>query len=360
MTIVYFILMLGIIIFIHEFGHMLLAKLFGVYVNEFALGFGPKLWSKQGKETLYSLRAIPLGGFNGLVENEETVLEQDAEGNPTKILTVPKDRTFYGISPWKRIIVLLAGPVFNLMLAMVVFVSIFQITGFINEYPAPYIASVMPGSPAEEAGLLAGDLITKLEYKDGTVTIPETFYDVIISNSSNKDTVTVYVMRDGNELSFRVTPRLSKENNQYIIGITSGDLIQKKLTFFTAIPEGIKYCWNVIKLTFTSIIGLFTGRASLDNLGGTISIYRYTEEAASYGFTSVLSLMGSLSVSVGLMNLIPISIFDGGKIVITLIEIILGHRLNEKAENIINMIGMGLVFGLFILVTVLDIMKLFR
>ena len=359
MTIVYFILMLGIIIFIHELGHMLMAKLFGVYVSEFALGFGPKIWSKQGKETLYSLRAIPLGGFTGMVEKEETPLEFDPEGNPTQILTVPQNRTFYGVSPWKRILVLLAGPVFNLILAMVVFISIFQITGFINEYPAPYIAKVMAGSPAEEAGLQAGDLIKRLEYSDGSITVPETFYDVIISNTSNTDTLTVVVERNGAEMSFRVTPMLDPESQSYIIGITSGDLIQRELSFFEAIPVGINYALDIIKLTFTSIVGLFTGKSSINSLGGTISIYKYTEEAASYGFTSVLSLMGSLSVSVGLMNLIPISIFDGGKIVITLIEMIIGHRLSEKTENAVNMIGLALVFGLFIFVTILDIKKLF-
>ena len=109
MTIIYFILMLGIIILVHEFGHLLLAKLFNVYVYEFALGFGPKIWSRKGKETTYSLRAIPLGGFNGMVEKEDTPLAFDQEGNPTEVLSVPHERTLYGVAIWKRILILLAN-----------------------------------------------------------------------------------------------------------------------------------------------------------------------------------------------------------------------------------------------------------
>ena len=358
MTIIYFILMLGIIILVHEFGHLILAKLFNVYVYEFALGFGPKIWSRKGKETTYSLRAIPLGGFNGMVEKEDTPLAFDQEGNPTEVLSVPHERTLYGVAIWKRILILLAGTAFNLLLAYVVYIAVFQINGFINEYPKPYIESVKIDSPAYEAGLQAGDLITRIEFKNGDVVVPETFYDVIIANQTNTETMTVYIDRNGQSMVFNVTPRYSEEDNAYLIGITSGELIRKELTFFEAIPVGIKYASDVVKLTFTSIIGLFTGRTGLDSLGGTISMYRYTEEAASYGLASLLSLTGSLSVSIGIMNLIPITIFDGGRIVQAIIEKIIGHRFSEKTELIITYVGLGLVLLLFVFVTYQDILKL--
>ena len=359
MTIIYFILMLGIIILVHEFGHLLLAKIFNVYVYEFALGFGPKIWSRKGKETTYSLRAIPLGGFNGMVEKEDTTLAYDSEGNPTEVLSVPYERTLYGVAIWKRILILLAGTAFNLLLAYVVYIAVFQINGFINEYPKPYIESVKVDSPAYEAGLQAGDLITRMEFTNGEVVVPETFYDVIVANQSNTDTITVYVDRAGQEMVFNVTPKYSEEDNAYLIGITSGELIQRELNFWTAIPVGIQYASNIIKLTFTSIIGLFTGKTGLDSLGGTISIYKYTEEAAQYGLVSLLSLMGSLSISVGLMNQIPLGIFDGGKILLAIVEAILGHRLNEKVENFINYFAMAVMLMLFIFITILDIKRLF-
>ncbi|MBQ9037618.1 MAG: site-2 protease family protein [Erysipelotrichaceae bacterium] len=358
MTIIYFILMLGIIIFVHEFGHLIVAKLFNVYVSEFALGFGPKLWSKKGKETTYSLRAIPLGGFNGMVENEETPLAFDEEGNPTEILRVPKERTLYGVAIWKRILILLAGTFFNLLLAVFVFILIFQINGFINEYPAPYIDSVTSGSPAEIAGLQAGDLITKIEYTNGDVVIPETFYDIIVANQSNTDPMTIYIERAGQEMVYVVTPKLT-ENNQYLIGISCGPLVQKELTFWSAIPTGIEYTFDTIKLTLSGIVGLFTGRTGLDSLGGTIAIYEYTKEAASYGLVSLLSLMGSLSISVGLMNQLPLAIFDGGKVVMAIIELITGKRMNEKVEMAINYFALAVIMLLFVFVTYQDITKFF-
>lgn len=360
MTLVYFILIIGIIIAIHELGHMLMAKAFGVYVNEFAIGFGPKLFSKQGKETTYTLRAIPLGGFTGIIENETTPLKTDAEGNPTEILTVEPGRTFYGVSPWKRICILLAGPVFNFILAFMIFIMIFQITGVVNDYPKPYIYKVMAGSPAEAAGIQENDLIRKMEFSDGTSIKPETFYDVIIYNSVNTDPITLTLERNGSEFTVVVTPVYNEESNSYIMGIQSGPMVQRKLTFLTAIPEGIKYGIKNISLTVTSILSLFRSKNGLNNLGGMISIYRYTDEAASYGFESVLSLAGSISVSVGLMNLIPVPVFDGGKIVQTIIEKFKGGRLSPKAEGLLNMVGFGFIIVLFLLVTVLDISRLLK
>ena len=360
LTLLYFILMLGIIIFIHELGHMLVAKMFGIYVYEFSIGFGPTIWSHQGKETKYSIRLIPLGGFTGMVESEETVVDYDkTTSTPTEILNVPVERTFYGAHPFKRILTLIAGPFFNMLLAMVVFISIFQITGYVTEYPEPRIEAVAENSPAAKAGIEAGDLITKMVYKDGTVIIPETFYDVIVANTSNVDTITIYVVRNGEELSFNVTPVYSEEYQQYMIGISSPPLIQNEISFWEAIPIGIEYCFYVISQTFMAIINLFKGQG-LENLGGTIAIYEYTKEAASYGFTTLLSLMGSLSVSVGLMNLIPITIFDGGKIVITLIEWITHKRMSSKTENLVNMIGIAIVFLLFVFVTIQDLGRAFH
>ena len=359
MTVIYFILMLGIIIAVHEFGHMIIAKLFNVYVHEYAIGFGPKIFSRQGKETLYTLRAIPLGGFTGMVEQEDTPIKLDDEGNPVEILHVEKNRTFYGVAVWKRICILLAGPVFNLLLACVVFIGLFQVQGYTTEYPPAIIASVMENSPAQQAGLQANDRIVKIEYSNGTVAYPETFYDVVVANTSNHDPIIMTVERNGSELSFTVTPKLNEETGSYMIGIQAGEMIVKELNFFSAIPTGISYAFEVLGLTVDSIIGLFTGKYGMEALGGTISIYKYTEEAASYGFTSILSLMGSLSVSVGLMNLIPISIFDGGRILLSIIEGIIGHRLSEKVENYIMYFGLGLVMILFVVVTIQDIKKLF-
>ena len=358
MTIIYFLIILAIIIFVHELGHLLAAKLFGCYVNEFAIGFGPTIFKKAGKETTYSLRAIPLGGFTGMVEKENTPIKFDEEGNPTEFLTVPKERTFYGIKIWQRILVLLAGPLFNLLLACLVFVMIFQINGYITEAPPAIIKEVIAQSAAEEAGFKAGDVITKVVLSNGDVIIPQTFTEIVLQTQNNNDEMTYYVERNGTELAIRVTPKYDETEKRYLIGIVAPDPVVRKISFLQAIPEGISYAFEIVGLTFEAITGLFTGAQGLDSLGGTISIYKYTEEAASYGFLSLLSLVGSLSISVGIMNLIPIPIFDGGKIVLAIAEKIIGHRLSEKFEMALSIIGLRIVLLLFIFVTYQDIMKL--
>jgi regulator of sigma E protease len=338
---------------------MLAAKLFGCYVTEFALGFGPTILKKQGKETVYSLRAVPLGGFTGMVEKENTPTKFDENGNPVEFLTVPKERTLYGIDTWKRIIIFLAGPFMNMVLACAVFIMVFQINGYIVDSPKPIIAAVTENSPARDAGILPGDEITKVTLKNGENFVPDTFQDVVIRISNYNDEITFTVNRNGQNIDIRVTPKYNEELGRYVIGVSSVDPQVRELNFFTAIPEGIKYAFMVIDLTFDAIIGLFTGTTGLDSLGGTISMYKYTEEAASYGFISLLSLVGSLSVSVGVMNLIPISIFDGGRVVQAIVEKIIGHRLSEKAEAVLTIAGLVVVVLLFLFVTYQDIIKLF-
>ena len=359
MTLIYFLIILAVIIFIHELGHMLAAKLFGCYVTEFALGFGPTILKKQGKETVYSLRAVPLGGFTGMVEKENTPTKFDENGNPIEFLTVPKERTLYGIDTWKRIIIFLAGPFMNLLLACVVFIMVFQINGYIVESPKTIIATVTENSPAQAAGMLAGDEIVKVTLKNGDSIQPETFQDVVTKISNYNDEITFTVNRNGQNIDIRVTPKYDEELKRSIIGITSIDPEIRELNFLSAIPVGIQYAFMAIEMTFTAIVGLFTGSTGLDSLGGTISMYKYTEEAASYGFVSLLSLVGSLSISVGIMNLIPISIFDGGRVVQAIVEKIIGHRLSEKAETFLTIAGLAVVVLLFLFVTYQDIIKLF-
>jgi regulator of sigma E protease len=358
MNVIYFILILGIIVMFHELGHMLSAKLFGVYVREFSIGFGPKLWSRKGRETVYAVRAVPLGGYTAMVEEETTPLAYDDQNRPTEILTVPKERTFYGVAVWKRILILLAGPLFNLLLACLVFTLAFQINGFVNEYPEPVIATVQENSPAQQAGIVAGDRIVKMVFSDGRTVEPETFYDVIAADQNNTEAVTLYLQRGADTLMVTVTPQYDSQSQRYLMGITCGEMVRKELNFFTAIPEGFSYAFEVLDLTVTSVIGLFTGASKLDSLGGTISIYRYTAEAAQYGLVSLLSLCASLSISVGVMNLIPIPLFDGGRILVSLIEWIRGRRISQKAEAAITYVGLALIVLLFLFVTYQDITKL--
>lgn len=376
MTFIYFILMLGLLISIHEAGHMLVAKMFNMYVREYSIGFGPVIWKKQGKETLYSLRAIPLGGFTGLIESEDdnvaqkilegstteeqnNVVEENEESKPE--ILVDESRTFYGAKPWKRILVLLAGPLANLLLACIVFVSIFVANGKDVIYPKAVIQQVMPQSAAMEAGLQAGDEIIKIKYSNGDVVEVKSTYDVSLNNQMHKGEMTVTVIRDNSTMDINITPRYDEETKAYMMGIMfAGQPEYRKLSFPQAVGRGISYTFETISLTIKSVAMLLTGQVGMESMAGTIGIYTITEEAVSYGFLTYLSLVGQISVSLGIMNLLPVPVFDGGRILLTLIEMIIGHRLSRKMENAILTVGLILVLLLFVLVTVSDISKLIK
>ena len=406
MTIIYFLIMLGVLIAIHEAGHMLTAKLFNIYVREFAIGFGPVIWKKQGKETLYSIRAIPLGGFTGMIESEEENVAQkvlegsqneseenqaipqdgfrvfvDEDKNEVKMVPassldsaesdyaaaepqkpiVEESRTFYGAHPLKRIAVLLAGPLANLLLAIIVFIGIFVVTGYDVVYPKAVVQQVMPNSAAEEIGIEAGDEIIFITYSNGERVHIESTYDVTINNEMHKGEMTVTVLRGDKTVDLKLTPRYDEESGRYLMGIVfSGETQQIKLTAGQAVARGVKYTFEIIGMTAKSIVLLLTGQIGAESISGTIGIYSYTQEAVQYGFMSYLSLVGSISVSLGIMNLIPIPVFDGGRIVLTVIEMIVGHRLSKKFEQAVLTFGLLVIALLFILVTYNDILKLFK
>lgn len=360
-TFILFIVMIGILIAFHELGHMLAAKLFNVYVREYAIGFGPKIFSKQGKETLYTLRLIPLGGFTGMIESEEEQKQLADESKDDFVSSIPQERTFYGVSPWKRICILIAGPLFNVILASLVFITIFEANPQKVIYPRAVIETVMDDSAAMAAGLLPNDEIIAVKYSNGDSVDINTTYDLIINNQLHKGEMTLTVLRNGNEIQINVTPKYDTQQQEYIVGISfAGEAQLVKMSIFEAFKEGINTTAETFVLTVKSVLMLFTGNLGLENVSGTIGMYSYTQEALSYGFLTYLSLVGSISISLAVMNLIPIPVFDGGRVVLTFIEMIIGHRIDKKVENVILYIGMGLILALFILTTVLDISKLFK
>ncbi len=357
MTVIYFIILLGVVIVVHELGHLVFAKIFHVYVREFAVGFGPRLLSHKSKETVYSLRAIPLGGFTAMASEANDMIEGQSETDEPIPADLPQERTLNGIKAWKRIIILVGGPLFNVLLAVGIFIAMITINGGMNQAPKAIVGEVMAGSAAEQAGLQAGDLIVEIDYSDGTSIKPQTFSDMVEYNSQNHDTAVYTIQRGSQTLTFEITPVYNETAGAYQIGIKSTDYEFIEMNFWQAIPAGIDYCWQVVVLTFTAIIKLFRG-IGLDSLSGTIGIYKTTETAVSYGFVTYLSLMGCLSVNLGLMNLIPVPMFDGGRILITVVEKIIGHRLSPKVENGLMVASLILIAVLFIYVSYNDIIKL--
>jgi len=375
MTIIYFIIMLGVVITVHEFGHMIVGKLCGMYVREFSIGWGPKLFQIKGKETAYTLRLIPLGGYTAFVDENvvdeakyqqkqekltsEEAIEDSEQNKSEQSFQVPEHRTFYGSHPLKRIATLIAGPLFNVVLSILIAIGIYVSIGQAYIYPEAIITQVSENSPAMQAGVQAGDKIISYQSNGKTVNVNDS-YDILSANIQSSDVITLTIEREGNTITIDVVPTYFEEEQRYIMGITFNQPTVHELTFGECCKKGFEYTIEITVLTVKSIVQLITGKLGLDNLSGTIGIYSYTKEAVSYGFVAYLSLVTSISVSIGIMNLVPLPVFDGGRIVLTFVEMIVGHRLNKKVEEIITYIGLGLIVLLFILTAYLDISKLVK
>ncbi len=337
-SIVVTILAFGIMVMLHELGHFLTAKRFGVTVHEFSIGMGPLL-CKWGKgETQYSIRLLPLGGYVKLEGEEE---ESD---NP---------RAFSNISPIKRICILVAGAAMNVLLGFLCFVIIN------NTYPrvqVPTISSIVENSAAEEAGLQVGDEIIKLNK-----TPVATQSDVNLFMMGKPDKVDVTYLRDGEKRVTTLYPTI--QNGRLLIGFTSS---RKELSFL----ETLEFSWYdtryVVKAVFVSIKMLFTGQAKVSDMSGPVGVVQIvgsaTESASPHGALAVvmqlLMLFAMISVNLGVFNLLPFPALDGGSIIFAFIELVTRKKLKQEVLGFINLAGLALILGLGIFIMYSDIMKL--
>jgi regulator of sigma E protease len=347
MTLIYFIVILGVIVFIHELGHLLVAKAFGVYCREFAIGFGPVLKRIQGKETLYSIRALPLGGFVSMAG--ETDVDSD---------DIEFSRTLKGIHPFKRILIMLAGIFSNVVLAFVIFVIIFGISGKVNVPPEAVVAGVVENSASEAAGVLANDRIVAITFEDGRIMEPKDFYEVLNVTQMVSQPMVFTMEREGTNVDLTITPVFSEEENRYLLGMYLPQAQVKDIAWY----ESFVYAGNTIVESISSLImalGFLFRGVGLQTLSGPVGIYEVTAQQAEAGFSSLVVLTAILSLNVGLFNLLPLPILDGGRVVITLVEWIIGKPLNQKLENALISISMILLLGLVLLVTWQDLGKLF-
>ncbi|NCB33273.1 MAG: RIP metalloprotease RseP [Erysipelotrichia bacterium] len=352
LTVILFILLLTVIICIHELGHLMAAKLFHVYCFEYSFGMGPVLLKKKTGETQYSLRAIPIGGFVSMAgENDGDAAYPD--------VTVPEGRRLTDQKTWKRIIIMLAGVFMNFILAWAIFSLVILDNGTFADSPKSSVASVMANSPAEKAGLQEGDVITSVKAADGSSSSVKTFLDLSIFMTSSKDQqLTFQISRNGTDMEIKVTPEYSDDNQSYIIGIVGPDAEVHKVNLLNCWYFGGKEMGIITDLLFRTLSQLFHGHG-LSQLSGPVGIYSATEQSVSYGLTSYLFLIAELSMNVGIFNLLPLPVLDGGQVVITAIEGISRHKLNEKVKIGVMSVCWVLLIGLMIFATFNDITRLF-
>lgn len=348
-TLLSFIIVLGVLIFFHEFGHFLIARLFGVGVEKFSLGFGPRLIGKKIGRTDYRISAIPLGGYVKMVGEEP-----DAEVAPQDLSV-----SFTHKHVLKRICIVAAGPIFNILLAVIIFFGIFWFSGAMILKPS--VGEVRDGSPAFAAGLKAGDLIIAI---DG-VTISDWENMTEIIGASNGKTLEITVRRAEADTVFRVTPELIPAKNlfgediqRYIIGISaSGDVYTRELNLFQALTESLKQTYMIVELMVIIIGKLISGDISADTIGGPIMIAKMAGDQAKAGISNLIFFIALISVNLAIINLVPIPMLDGGHLLFFLIELIKGRPVNLKVREVAQQIGLFIILLLVILVFYNDIFR---
>lgn len=346
MTLIYFILMLGIIVFIHELGHFIWAKKFGVYCYEFSLGFGPKLFSfrRKNDETLYCLRLIPIGGYVAMAGEE---VDDDK--------SVSKDKKLYN-KPWyKKLIIILAGIINNFILG---FLILFLIALIYGSYTTePIIGVVTKDSSSQKAGIKEGDKIISIN-GEKTRTWDDVTLKLVLSNN-DKAQEFLLETSDGKKKVSVKPEKITDENGNvsYSYGIGLDD------TKYHGLGNAFKYATSKFGSIFNSMIvtikALFTGKVGLDSLSGPVGIYSIVGSQSKAGLSGLLYLLAYLSINVGFINLIPFPAFDGYRAVIILIERITRKKVNDKVDAIVNQVGLFLLFALMIYITIKDVLRLF-
>ena len=356
MTLILFLLLLSVIVILHEGGHLIAAKIFNVYCSEYSIGMGPVLWQKQGKETVYSVRALPIGGFVAMAGDTDNELETKVDDSE-----IPPERTLTGIAKWKKIIIMLAGIAMNFLLAWVIIALVLNAAGGYSLSPKAEIASVVAGSPAEKAGLQAGDLILEISSENGTSVKPKQFDDLTayMMTYQGDYALTYKVQRGEQVIDLTVYPSYDNEEGRYLIGIYAppGEVV--KVNLLNCWYYSFDYCRFMISTMLMSLGQLFRG-VGLNQLSGPIGIYQATGEAASMGASSYLLMVALISLNIGLINALPLPILDGGRVLLTLVEAVMGRPLSKKMENALMTASTILVLMLFVFATSQDLLRLFK
>ncbi|MFO7263226.1 MAG: RIP metalloprotease RseP [Bacillaceae bacterium G1] len=409
-TAITIILVLSVLIFFHELGHLIMAKRAGILCREFALGFGPKLFSFKWGETRYSIRLFPLGGYvrmagedpeiidiqlgqslgirlndrgevthllvkealaraekTGTVrhidlEEALTVTLEDEAGERTRyavhpramivdgqdeVQIAPLNRQFAGKTIGQRFWTIFAGPAMNLVLAVVFFIMAAYVYGVPSEEPV--VGGVEPGTPADVSGLKEGDRIVAI---DGT---PVADWDDLVSkiSASPNELLQLTIQRNGDTLTLPVTP--ASDGGRGKLGIYP----EMERTAGKVVSYGFAQFWLFTKATFQGFAMLVTGGASLNDLAGPVGIFKMTGDMAAQGFGTLLIWTGLLSINLAVFNILPIPALDGGRLVFLLIEALRGKPIDPHKESMVHLIGFALLMLLMIAVTYNDVLRFF-
>ncbi|GFM37179.1 RIP metalloprotease RseP [Desulfovibrio psychrotolerans] len=350
-TAIAIVLVLGGLIFFHELGHFSVARLLGIGVRAFSLGFGPVLYKFRRGKTEYRLSAIPLGGYVSLAgENDEN----DLTGGFTE------KESFIKRPTWHRMLVIVAGPLANLLLAFLIYWGLFWSAG--QMHIAPEIGNVRDGSPAAQVGIAEGDTITdiagaRIEYWNDVA-------DTI--GKSGGTEISITVLREGQPITFQVVPEkllrkniFGEDEESYLIGIAaSGKTFTQPLDGVSAAQAGLEHTWEMIVITGKGFAKIIQRVIPMDNVGGPIMIAQMVSQQTEYGVAAVLALAALISVNLGLLNLLPIPVLDGGHLVMLTFETIFRRPVPTRVMDIATRVGILLLITLMVWATFNDVRRL--
>jgi regulator of sigma E protease len=341
MRIIIALLVLAVLILVHEYGHFTAARRVGIKIEEFSIGFGPRVggWQKDG--IVYSVRAFPLGGFVRMLGEDMS----DDNNRPD---------SYMAKTPLQKIRVAFAGPLFNFLLAIVLFVYSFTFVGMPEASSQAIVGDVVAGQPAEKAGLKPNDRI--LEINEVKVSTWNEMVAELQKTESGQD-VTLLIDRKGNESTVTVKPAIS--DGRQVLGIRSS-IEFKKLPVLTGVSEGFKQTYLTTVLLLQGLVQMLTGKVSGADIAGPVGITKMIGDAAASGMVYLVNFAALLSINLGVLNLLPIPALDGSKICFSAIEAIRKRPIPAEKENFIHLLGFIFLIGLIILVTFNDIMRLVR
>lgn len=359
-----FVVVLGILVFVHELGHFAVARMCGVKVDVFSIGFGKELWGRRDKQgTYWKIAAVPLGGYCQFLGDDDA--SSAGDGKASELSEEEKKFTFQYQSPAKKLVIALAGPMSNYLFAILIFVGIFFFLGKIN-FP-PVVGEVFENSAAAKAGIVANDRILTINgNKIDSFDDIRKEVDLTVGNE-----VVVELLRDGREirLQFPLTEMEVPEANgemtkRPMLGVKSVNVIEldhEKLSLPQSLKEAFLEAWNVTEATLRGVGQMVTGKRSGKEIGGIIRIAEMSGDISKQnGILDLVVFMALLSINLGLINLFPIPVLDGGHIVIYLAEIAVGKEINTQIKDALFKVGFSLIIALMIFATWNDFVRLFH
>lgn len=358
-SIIIFIFTLLILVVIHELGHFLMAKKFGIKVLEFGFGIPPRMWGKKIGETLFSINWIPYGGFVKLLGEDET---------DKKVLSNPRSFAYKDV--WIRISVVVSGVVMNLILAWILFYIVLFAQNFRIIYPTPepvvIVAKLQEGFPAEKSGLKVGEKILSIDNQG--VNSVEKVRELIKDKAGKEVSVELSDIEGKYKRSVKVTPKKMK-NGDVLIGVVFSPLAFRHYqTFSEKLFSGISYSWDLTKLTFIGLGRLFNDlyfgnfEKASSSVAGPVGLAGMTNSILGLGVDAIIPYLwfvGLISLTLSIFNLLPIPALDGGRLLFLIIEAVSGKKVKTEIEGLVHQIGFALLLALAFLITFSDIRKLF-